>query len=180
MTAFDAGEGDGDGDIDANDKPEECGLGGTACQDKGVPAAGSGSESSCSGDNGGGDDSLSAGCDDTAATAAEPPCRTSMTPSPLYRGSQGCAVTTAATTVRATTGPAGMMMMILPPSYLYPIPNNAVAAIEGSLIGDGMENGIRERAGDFFSAESLATHLWGRSWQGQGHGHGQSKNGPKS
>lgn len=64
-------------------------------------------------------------------------------------------------------GPPVMMMMILPPSYLYPIPNNAVGATEGSLVGDGMESGVRERAGEFFASESLAAHLWGRSWQGK-------------
>lgn len=58
--------------------------------------------------------------------------------------------------------------MILPPSYLYPIPNNAAAAKDGRLVGDGVESGVRERAGNFFSPESLAAHLWGRSWQGKG------------
>lgn len=62
---------------------------------------------------------------------------------------------------------ASPAIMVLPPSYLYPIPNNAAAAKAGVLIGDGTENGIRERAGDLLSAESLAVHLWGRSWQNQ-------------
>ena len=56
---------------------------------------------------------------------------------------------------------AAARVMLLPPSYLYPIPNNA----EGDLIGDGGEDGVRERSGRFFSDESLAAHLWGRSWQ---------------
>ncbi|CAN0375651.1 unnamed protein product, partial [Ectocarpus sp. 8 AP-2014] len=61
----------------------------------------------------------------------------------------------------AATPPA----MILPPSYLYPVPNNAAAAKAGLLIGDGTESGVRERVGGYLSSESLAAHLWGRSWQ---------------
>ncbi|CAM9778082.1 unnamed protein product [Laminaria digitata] len=56
---------------------------------------------------------------------------------------------------------AAARVMLLPPSYFYPVPNNA----EGNLIGNGGEDGVRERAGRFFSEESLAAHLWGRSWQ---------------
>lgn len=61
----------------------------------------------------------------------------------------------------ASPAVAATRVMLLPPSYLYPVPNNA----EGDLIGDGGEEGVRERAGRFFSEESLAAHLWGRSWQ---------------
>lgn len=67
-------------------------------------------------------------------------------------------------TTAAAAAPAAAVM-ILPPSYLYPIPNNAAAAKAGVLIGDGTESGVHERAGDFIFAESLAVHLWGRSWQ---------------
>ncbi|CAM9490094.1 unnamed protein product [Hapterophycus canaliculatus] len=78
-------------------------------------------------------------------------------PSSTCRRSEGVPATTA-----VAAPPA---VMILPPSYLYPIPNNAAEAKAGVLIGDGMENGVRERAGGFISAESLAVHLWARSWQ---------------
>lgn len=61
----------------------------------------------------------------------------------------------------ASPAAAAARVMLLPPSYLYPVPNNA----EGDLIGDGREDGVRDRAGHFFSVESLAAHLWGRSWQ---------------
>lgn len=53
-------------------------------------------------------------------------------------------------------------MMVLPPSFFYPVPNDT----KGCLIGDGGEDGIRAgRAGRFLSEESLAAHLWGKSWQ---------------
>ena len=61
----------------------------------------------------------------------------------------------------ASPAVAAARVMLLPPSYLYPVPNN----VESDLIGDGGEEGIRDRAGGFFSEESLAAHLWGRSWQ---------------
>lgn len=75
---------------------------------------------------------------------------------------------TADTAAAAPPAAAPPVAMVLPPSYLYPIPNNAVAATDDLLIGDGMESGVRERAGSFFAEESLAAHLWGRSWQGKG------------
>ncbi|CAN0053305.1 unnamed protein product [Ectocarpus fasciculatus] len=73
------------------------------------------------------------------------------------------AAAAAAVATLAATPPA----MILPPSYLYPVPNNAAAAKAGLLIGDGTESEVRERVGGYLSSESLAAHLWGRSWQQQ-------------
>lgn len=79
-------------------------------------------------------------------------------------GSAAAAATAIANTLPATAA-ALSSVMVLPPSYLYPIPNNAAEAKDGRLVGDGIESGVRERAGDFFSPESLAAHLWARSWQ---------------
>lgn len=57
----------------------------------------------------------------------------------------------------------GSTTMVLPPSYFYPVPNNTT----GDLIGDGREDGIRAAgAGRWFREESLAAHLWAKSWQG--------------
>lgn len=52
-------------------------------------------------------------------------------------------------------------VLVLPPSYFYPVRND----VKGDLIGDGNEHGVHERAGRFFAKESLAAHLWGKSWQ---------------
>lgn len=140
----------GESGFGANGEAEECVLGrsgATSAVHREIPASGSG----CSDGNGG-----------FAGTAAK---ASSCASSPLSHESHGSAGTTAATTAPSAAG--SLVMMVLPPSYLYPVPNNAVAATEGSLVGDGSESGVRERAGDFFSAESLAAHLWGRSWQGK-------------
>lgn len=52
--------------------------------------------------------------------------------------------------------------MVLPPSYFYPVPND----IKGDLVGNGRGDAIRAaRAGEFFREESLAAHLWAKSWQ---------------
>lgn len=60
----------------------------------------------------------------------------------------------------ASSGPS--TTMVLPPSYFYPVPND----MEGDLLGDGSEGGIESgRAGQFFREESLAAHLWAKSWQ---------------
>lgn len=63
--------------------------------------------------------------------------------------------------------------MVFPPSYFYPVPNSA----EGDLIGDGEEDVIRAGGngssggvggsiGVWLREESLAAHLWAKSWQG--------------
>ncbi|CAM9629385.1 unnamed protein product [Ectocarpus sp. 8 AP-2014] len=83
--------------------------------------------------------------------------------SPNRRRADDNTTVTATAATLAATPPA----MILPPSYLYPVPNNAAAAKAGLLIGDGTESGVRERVGGYLSSESLAAHLWGRSWQQQ-------------
>lgn len=156
------------GDFGAFGKAEEVGPGcrgatgaaTSASEKEAAPSTGSGcSDGKGSGGGDGGGDSSSAGV--AVAAAGEACSVASPTSSPFSREAQGAAGT------RATTAGPPAVMMILPPSYLYPIPNNAVAAKEGTLIGDGMESGVRERAGDFFAAESLAAHLWGRSWQGK-------------
>lgn len=57
--------------------------------------------------------------------------------------------------------PEPAAVMILPPSYFYPVPND----VEGDLVGDGNEAGVIDRIGRYFSRESLAAHLWAKSWQ---------------
>ena len=57
--------------------------------------------------------------------------------------------------------PEPSSVMILPPSYFYPVPNNVV----GDLVGDGSDRGVFDRAGHYFARESLAAHLWAKSWQ---------------
>lgn len=147
----------GAGYFGTDGRRDECGLGSNGTT--GPVRQGSG----CSNGNGGeGGDSPSAGF--AAAAAGGAPNCTFAPSSPSYRESRGGVGTTASTTAPPPAGPPPVMM-VLPPSYLYPIPNNAVGATEGSLIGDGMESGVHERAGEFFAAESLAAHLWGRSWQ---------------
>lgn len=56
---------------------------------------------------------------------------------------------------------ANGLAMVLPPSFFYPVPNN----VKGDSIGDGAEDGVRKRVETFFSDESLAAHLWAKSWQ---------------
>ena len=57
--------------------------------------------------------------------------------------------------------PEPAAVMILPPCYFYPVPND----VEGDLVGDGNEGGVIDRVGRYFSRESLPAHLWAKSWQ---------------
>lgn len=102
---------------------------------------------------------------DSCAGAGGAPASTPDASSSQGRQGRGDAADTAAAAPPAAAPPVAM---VLPPSYFYPIPNNAVVATGDLLIGDGMESGVRERAERFFGEESLAAHLWGRSWQGKG------------
>lgn len=52
-------------------------------------------------------------------------------------------------------------VMVLPPSSFYPVPND----VKGDLIGDGSPRVVWERVRQCLSKESLAAHLWGKSWQ---------------
>ncbi|CAM9368441.1 unnamed protein product [Scytosiphon promiscuus] len=126
-----------------------------ACEADPSDADASGRRGLGAGAGGGGEGS---GTSSAPAHGHDDPSTTTHPPSTSHK-SDGTSASTVAAIPTA--------IMILPPSYLYPIPNNAAAAKAGVLIGDGRESGIRERAGDLLSSESLAVHLWGRSWQHQ-------------
>ncbi|CAM9921456.1 unnamed protein product [Discosporangium mesarthrocarpum] len=52
-------------------------------------------------------------------------------------------------------------VMILPPSFFYPVPNDAPPG----LLGDGSKHGLLARLKMHLHQESLAVHLWAKSWQ---------------
>lgn len=91
-----------------------------------------------------------------SAIAARSTFPTDGAPSPRVHETFDDKVAAAAVAVGSTT-------MVLPPSYFYPVPNNTT----GDLIGNGREDEIRASgAGRWFREESLAAHLWAKSWQG--------------
>ncbi|CAM9411651.1 unnamed protein product [Choristocarpus tenellus] len=66
-------------------------------------------------------------------------------------------------TLDNTEGNNGLgRVMVFPPAFFYPIPNNAPGDMVGEEGGIAM---ILAKCKGFLQEESLAAHLWARSWQ---------------